>query len=111
MAGLPRITEHEFLRQVLEYARLHGWLCAHFRPARTAQGWRTAVQGDGKGFPDLVLVRDRLVAAELKRSRRERPRPEQVAWIGALRAAGVEAHCWAPEDWAEIERVLGRDGS
>jgi hypothetical protein len=54
---LPTITEAEFLAQVLQLAKLCGWLTAHFRPAKTAHGWRTAVQGDGAGWPDLVLLR------------------------------------------------------
>lgn len=38
-----------------------GWLhyrFVHFRPARTLHGWRTAVEGDGKGWPDVILVHD-----------------------------------------------------
>jgi hypothetical protein len=30
---------------VIELAKLRGWRTAHFRPARTAHGWRTAVLG------------------------------------------------------------------
>jgi hypothetical protein len=64
---LPGITESEFLDQVLQYAKLRGWRSAHFRPAKTIDGWRTPVSGDGKGFPDLLLVRgDRVIVAELK---------------------------------------------
>jgi hypothetical protein len=51
---VPPITEAAFLRQVLDLAKLRGWRTAHFRPAQTSRGWRTAVQGDGAGFPDLV---------------------------------------------------------
>jgi len=49
----PRVTEAEFLAQVLAYARLHGWRAVHFRAARVGTGWRTAVQGDGAGFPRI----------------------------------------------------------
>src|SRR5215813_9770420 len=111
--GLPVESEAGFTAAVLALARVRGWRCAHFRPARTlrrsskfqvpgsgvvpefqvpgsklkttdlklgtlnvepgtlaaeaATGWRTAVSGDGAGFPDLLLVRaERLVVAELK---------------------------------------------
>lgn len=102
-------TEAGFTRTVIDCARLFGWRTAHFRPARTARGWRTAVQGDGKGFPDLVLVKGpRLVVAELKVGTR-RAAPEQDEWLRAFRTAGVPAHIWRPEDWPEIERVLGGD--
>ena len=48
---------------VIELANLKGWTVAHFRPAQNARGdWRTPVAAQGKGFPDLVMVRrDQLV--------------------------------------------------
>lgn len=106
--GMPGIQEEEFAAQVLELARLCGWRSAHFRPARTAKGWRTAVQGDGKGFPDLVLiheVRGALVAAELKVGN-NRASPEQKAWLRAFRAIGAQTFVWWPKDWPEIQRLL-----
>src|SRR5437763_860370 len=63
------VTEAAFTRQVIALARLRGWRAAHFRPGRTARGWRTPVQGEGVGFLDLVLVRGRVVWAELKSAR------------------------------------------
>lgn len=101
----PTLTEAQFTNQVLEYAKLRGWRSAHFRPAHTTKGWRTAVQGDGKGFPDLVLVRERIVWAELKVGN-NRLSPQQRAWVNALVAAGEEVYVWKPNDWAEIEEVL-----
>lgn len=72
----------------------------------TERGWRTPVAADGKGFPDLVLVRDRIVVAEIKGS--DRVKPEQRAWLDAFRLAGTEAYVWTPETWAagEVERIL-----
>jgi hypothetical protein len=100
------MTEREFTAQVLALARLHGWRSAHFRPARTRHGWRTAVAGDGQGFPDLILVRrTAIVAAELK-VESNKPTPEQIAWLEAFRAAGAQAYIWKPECWSDIERVL-----
>ena len=101
------ITEAAFQRQVLALAKLRGWRTAHFRPAKTTRGWRTAVSGDGKGFPDLVLIRGPvLIVAELKRSAKEKARPEQAAWLVAFANAGVMTYIWTPEDWDVIERVL-----
>lgn len=100
------ITEAEFTSQVLQYARLKGWRSAHFRPAMTKKGWRTPCQGDGKGFPDLLLLRDeRIIAAELKRSKKEKLRPEQVLWIEAFEKT-IPTYVWTPEDWRAIEEVL-----
>src|SRR5262245_27573014 len=63
----PHESEAGFMRTVIQLAQVCGWRVAHFRPARTAHGWRTAVRGEGKGFPDLLLVRgEELLVAELK---------------------------------------------
>ena len=104
---LPRITEAEFTKQVLALAKLRGWRSAHFRPGRTATGWRTAVQGDGIGFPDLILVRGKvMIAAELKVGRNQ-PRPEQWAWLQAFsHISGVIACFWTPAMWTQIEEAL-----
>lgn len=100
-------TEDEFLRQVLQLARLCGWRTAHFRPAMTKSGrWVTAVQGDGKGFPDLICTRGGLIfAAELK-SETGTITPEQIEWVAALQAAKVPCFVWRPKDWPDIERLL-----
>jgi len=50
------MTEQQLLDAIVQAAKLHGWMVAHFRPALTAKGWRTPMQGD-PGFPDLVLAR------------------------------------------------------
>lgn len=99
-------TEAEFTRQVLKLANVRGWLSAHFRPARTERGWRTAVSGDGAGFPDLILCRrERLVVAELKVGK-NKPSPDQQLWITAWTLVGAEVFVWYPEHWAAIEETL-----
>lgn len=102
-------TEDAFTRDVLELAKLKGWLRAHFRPARTNRGWRTAVSGDGAGFPDLVLIHRKrclLIAAELKVGSNKMS-PEQLAWAAAFEAASVPFYLWYPRNWKDIEAVLG----
>lgn len=100
------MSEREFLAQVIQFARLLGWKVAHFRPARTAQGWRTPCQADAKGWPDLVLLRGRsLIFAELKVGR-GRLSSEQEGWLAGLRGVGMPAFVWTPGDWGEIEAVL-----
>ncbi len=105
MSG-QRLSEHELQRGLLDLARLYGWRVFHVRPARTGHGWRTPVEADGAGFPDLVLVRDRVVFAELK-SATGRVRPAQAEWLAALAGAGAECHVWRPADLEDAAAVLG----
>lgn len=109
--GEAEMTERDLQAWVIVLARLLGWRVAHFRPARTAHGWRTPVAGDGAGFPDLVLVRgERMLFRELK-TERGKLRPEQEAWLSALRAAGADAGVWTEADWrcGVIEAALRPD--
>jgi hypothetical protein len=100
------VSEATFQKQVIQYARLMGWRSAHFRASLNARGkWQTAVAGDGVGFVDLVLVKDRVIFAELKTDT-GRIRPEQREWIEAINAAGGTAVVWRPSDWPQIQREL-----
>ena len=100
--GLPRETEAEFTGKVIRLAILYGWQVCHFRPARTARGWRTAIQGHA-GFPDIVAVRyGRKVAAELKVGT-NKPTEDQSLWLNHW---GKDAYLWYPSDWAQIEGVF-----
>lgn len=105
------ITEEEFLAQVVALARLYHWRVAHFRPARTARGWRTPCQFDAAGFPDLILARGhqlgvgRVIAAELKVGRNALTNA-QSAWLTHFLAAGIEAYVWRPGLWDEIVETL-----
>ena len=99
--------ERDFQSAVIEAARALGWTVAHFRPARTAHGWRTPVQADGKGFPDLCLVRDRVLFIELKADG-GRLTHEQAAWVSKLRWGGAEVYVFRPDDWDEVVQVLKR---
>ena len=101
-------TEAEFTRQVLQLAKLCGWRTLHLRPGRTATGWRTPVQGDGKGFPDLCMVhpgRGLICFAELKVGKNKLT-PEQMGWIFALEQTDAIVRVWTPADWPSIEAVL-----
>jgi hypothetical protein len=96
------VTEKELTRSVIELAQLTGWRVAHFRPAQMANGeWRTAVQGDGKGFPDLVLAAlTAVLFVELKVGKGKLS-PEQKVWRDRLLAAGADWQLWTDADWAE----------
>jgi hypothetical protein len=84
-------TEAEMTTAIIDAARFLHWRVAHFRPALTRRGWRTAVQGDGAGFPDLVMVHGPAGAVwwvELK-TNRGRLSQDQELWAEALIRAGA----------------------
>lgn len=102
------MTEAALQAAVIECARLFKWRVAHFRPAQTVRGWRTPVQGDGAGFPDLVLIRGpTLMFVELKAARGKVSR-DQAEWLNALEQTPAIVHVWRPDDWLSgaIEEAL-----
>jgi hypothetical protein len=98
----PDLAEAPFTTTVIETAQWYGWRVHHSRPARTKDGYRTAVQGH-VGLPDLVLARGAVVLlAELKTAK-GKPTADQRAWLAA---AGVHGRLWRPRDWAAIVAEL-----
>ncbi len=107
-AALLAMSEAQLQRWVIARARFHGWRVIHLRPARTNKGWRTAVQGDGAGFPDTLILRGkRLIAAELKRVGGKLT-DLQDQWLNAFADTGAESYLWTPADLDDIEQVLTR---
>jgi len=105
--------EEEWQDEVVDIAHAFGWWAVHYRAGYTRSGeWRTPVAYDGGGFPDLVLVRERLIAVECKRQPRgpaERERqvaPQQERWLERIRTAGTAAYVWRPEDVDTVIAVL-----
>ena len=97
------MTEQELMDKVVELARTVGWRVAHFRPARTQHGWRTACQYDAEGWPDLFLVHpdagDKL-AVELKVwARRNDVSDAQRHWLVDLEMCGIETALWTERDF------------
>lgn len=93
------ISEDDLLRAVLEMARVLGVKTAHFRPAQAKTGrWITPVQGDGKGWPDLVCCGKGAVLFRELKSEQGRLTPEQVVWLKVLGGAGQDAKVWRPAD-------------
>lgn len=107
-------TEAALQAFVRRTARMCGWLVYH-----TAFSMKSDA-----GFPDLVLVKDRIIFAELKRenlwptegglSQSAVPRwiNGQREWLQQLSRAGGETYLWWPSDSHDIATILtsGPDG-
>jgi hypothetical protein len=93
------VKEIELLDAVLEICAYLNLPAAHFRPARTKHGWRTAVQAEGVGWPDLTIAGTRVIFRELK-TETGRLSSAQSGWLAALTEAGQDAGVWRPQDLA-----------
>lgn len=100
VGGKPHLSERDFQQQVVDLARLRGWLVYHVPDSRRATC---------RGYPDLTCIRPfppyGFFYAELK-TERGKLRPEQKEWREALRHNGIQYHVWKPHDMDEIIRVL-----
>lgn len=89
------MTEAQFQSTVIEMAKALGWRTYHTHDSRRS----------APGFPDLVLVRDRIVYLELKTAT-GKVSHDQADWIAALTAAGGTALVVRPQDINAIEHAL-----
>ena len=103
------ISEAQLADRVHDLAVRCGWRTAHFRTSQNSHGEHsTAVQYEGAGFPDLVLVhpkRHLVLFRELKSSRGSTT-DAQVHWLNDLTAAHADAAVWRPSDWFQIMHLL-----
>lgn len=96
------MSEDDLLTLVLDVAKTYRWKVVHYRPAKTAKGWRTPLQGD-KGCPDVILARNGTVLlVELKAEHRY-PDADQRAWLHEL---GEHGYLWRPRDIPLILETL-----
>lgn len=102
-------TEAQFQAAVQDYATLNGWSWMHIQKALNDRGyWRTPITGQlGKGWPDLVLVRNtRLLFVELK-GEHGKVTGIQSEVLGVLTAVPcAEVYVWRPSDWPLIMQTL-----
>ncbi len=104
-----QISERDLQNAIVDAAHLYGYLVFHTRPALSAKGWRTPVQYDGVGFPDLVLTNaERIIFAEIKSAKGKLSRQQEM-WLQGLErveaiTTRVKVCVWTPADWPD--RVL-----
>ena len=94
---LTDLTEKEWQAQVVQLARMFGW--KHFHPYDSRRS--------AHGYPDLTLVRDRVVFLELK-AERGKPTAAQKEWLRAMLDAGCEAYIARPADAHLVATILSR---
>jgi hypothetical protein len=94
-------------KSVIDMAHLYHWSVAHFPAVETKhRGWTTAVAADAKGFPDLLLVRERIVAIEIKGDG-DRLSDAQRNWGERMNRANAEYYVIRPKDWPDkVKEVL-----
>ena len=95
--GMATETEAGFTYAIAQLAGRSGWLVYHTYDSRRST----------PGFPDLVLVKRRVLWRELKLDK-GRTTKEQDEWLLALVAAGQDAGIWRPRDWDHIVEELSR---
>ncbi len=93
------MSEQEWQRTITELATTLNWAWYHTHDSRRSPA----------GFPDLVLTRERVIFAELKRQR-GRLTYEQHRWRCQLIEAGAEHYVWRPSDYPQVEQILRQRG-
>lgn len=97
MRNLVDVLEKDWQKQVRQLATLLGYKRAyHTHDSRKSD----------TGFPDLVLVRDRIIYLELKREK-GRLTDTQREWVTALHQAGGEVYVVRPHNFDALAAVLG----
>lgn len=96
------LTERDFQATVEDLAARLGWHIFHVAQStiQLADGTRI---GDkkAKGFPDLVLVRERIIYRELKLDRSYLDQA-QKAWQQWLEDAGADVGVWRPHQFDSV---------
>lgn len=98
------LIKNDWLRLVIDTALGSGWGVHRSRYAYVPGSPRST----GAGFPDLVLVRERIIFVELK-TERGHLTERQRNWRDALQRGGAAWYMWRPSDWEQVLDVLGCD--
>ena len=88
-------TEKQFQAKVIQVARICHWAVYHTFDSRRSE----------PGFPDLCLVRERVLFRELK-TEKGRLTAYQIAWGKRLMDAGSDFAVWRPSMLDEIYKEL-----
>ena len=89
-------TEAQFQETVIGMARALGWRVYHTHDSRRSD----------PGYPDLTMVRGRVLRIWELKSETGTLRRNQADWIVDLQTAGVEALVLRPSDMPRIKAML-----
>ena len=91
------MTEKQFQSKILKIAKQFGWIAYHTYDSRRS----------APGFPDIVLVKDRVLFRELKTDT-GRISPAQNDWGKALLEANADYKVWRPSEMDVIYEDLSK---
>jgi hypothetical protein len=86
---MPRITEAQLQRDIIELCSWHHLLVYHTHDSRRSR----------RGFPDLVIVGPRGVLFRELKSETGKMEPDQTCWGQGLAESGANWAVWRPGDW------------
>ena len=89
------VSEKVFQSELVDFAKSRGWRVYHTYDSRRCE----------PGFPDLVLVREKVLYRELK-SEKGRMTKSQSEWGESLVSAGADFAVWKPHMIKEIFKEL-----
>ena len=92
---MKHMSEKQFQANVVALAKTFNWLVYHTHDSRRSE----------PGFPDLVLVRERVLFRELKTESGSLTKAQEV-WGSKLREAGADYAIWRPRHLSQIAKEL-----
>lgn len=100
--GASAVPEKTFMAQLIQVARLHGWITYHTFDSRKSP----------EGFPDLTVARPEpgrgdVYLWELKTARGKMTMAQQL-WLTALDGKRITAGLVRPADFADLAHLLQR---
>jgi len=91
------VTEKALQAEVMRVAKMLGWLCYHTYDSRRS----------ASGFPDLVLVRERVLFRELKVGKNKLSQSQEL-WRDSIMDTGGDWAEWRETDMDDIVADLSR---
>ncbi len=107
----PKPNENrDLIPGYIDAYRLCGYRATHFRPGMVADGtYRTAIQGDGAGFPDIFAVKEkppRLISTTEVKVPGGKQSPAQIDWGRVLTGTPGVIHHVGYGDYQELIDIL-----